>query len=264
MSSITQNRFFIFICFTSFSLFAEDNVKTKHIELDQISSNIVYGSMLTPPVIEIHHVGLNTSDTLPEYIPPYSEVLVDVIVNGGVEDETIELGGVVLNWQVNSLDANVFVRAMPLLYNLLYQNWHYVKRIDPYANGTKIYWWVTALNVDGEMSATEIDSFLIGTLSIDAEQQPRSFKIKGNYPNTFNPATEINFLVNNVSKINLSIYSIDGVLIRNFAFDNLQPGSHSVRWDGKDHTLNEVPSGIYIYRLQSENHSDNGKMTLLK
>ena len=262
MRNIIQKLFFIF--FISFILFAKDGVQSNNTDLDQNVSNVEYALMLTPPVIEIHHVGLNTTDTLPDYIPPYSEVLVDVIINGGVEDETIEIGGIVLNWQVNSLDANVFVSAMPLLFNLLYQNWHYVKRIDPYPNGTKIYWWVTALNVDGEMSATEIDSFLIGTLAIGDEQQPRSFKIQGNYPNPFNPATEINFLVEHASKINLSIHSIDGSLVRSFSFANLPPGSHSVRWDGKNHTLNEVPSGIYIYHLQSENHSGTGKMTLLK
>ena len=38
-------------------------------------------SFLTAPTIVIAHVGLNTIDTLPEYIPPYSEVLVDVIVD---------------------------------------------------------------------------------------------------------------------------------------------------------------------------------------
>ena len=129
MRNIIQKLFFIF--FISFILFAKDGVQSNNTDLDQTVSNVEYALMLTPPVIEIHHVGLNTTDTLPDYIPPYSEVLVDVIINGGVEDETIEIGGIVLNWQVNSLDANVFVSAMPLLFNLLYQNWHYVKRIDP-------------------------------------------------------------------------------------------------------------------------------------
>ena len=47
-------------------------------------------SFLTAPTIVIAHVGLNTIDTLPEYIPPYSEVLVDVIVNGGVDEDDVE------------------------------------------------------------------------------------------------------------------------------------------------------------------------------
>jgi len=262
MSNIKQKLFSIF--FIPCILFAGDDVKSSSADSDQGLSNISFAKMLTPPVIEIHHVGLNTIDTLPDYIPPYSEVLVDVIINGGIEDETIEAGGIVLNWQVNSLSANVNVSSMPLLFNLLYQNYHYVRRIDPYPNGVQIYWWVTALNVDGEMSSTEIDSFVVGTLAIGVEPLPRSFNIIGNYPNPFNPTTNINFTVEHISDIDLSIHNLDGRLIRSFSLGNLQPGNHSLSWDGKDHSLSQVPSGIYIYRLQSENHSGTGKMTLLK
>ena len=264
MLNILQKLFLFFIFFISLTLGAENDSQNNNADLDQSVSNVEYTSMPTPPVIEIWHVGLSTTDTLPEYIPPYSEVLVDVIINGGIEDETIEPGGIVLNWQVNSLSAGVYVRSMPLLFNLLYQNWHYLKRIDPYPNGTKIYWWVTALNVDGEMSSTEIDSFMIGSLAIDDEPLPRSFKIDGNYPNPFNPTTNINFSVEQISEISLSIHALDGKLVRRLLLGDLQIGSHSVSWDGRDQSLCQVPSGIYIYRLQSGHHSGAGKMTLLK
>ena len=264
MMNILQNLFLFFIFFISLTLRAENDSQNNNADLDQSVSNVEYTLMPTPPVIEIWHVGLSTTDTLPEYIPAYSEVLVDVIINGGIVDETIEPGGIVLNWQVNSLSAGVYVRSMPLLWNLLYQNYHYLKRIDPYPNGTKIYWWVTALNVDGEMSATEIDSFMIGSLAIDDESAPSTFKLDGNYPNPFNPTTNINFSVKYISEISLSIHALDGKLVRRLILGNLQPGSHSVSWDGRDHSLIQVPSGIYIYRLQSGHHSDAGKMTLLK
>ena len=254
----------VFIFFISVYLFSDDDRQNNNKSLAPGISNLNNTAMLTPPVIEIHHVGLNTIDTLPDYIPPYSEVLVDVVINGGIEDETIEPGGIVLNWQVNSLNANVYVSSMPLLFNLLYQNWHYIKRVDPYGNGTKIYWWVTALNVDGEMSSTEVDSFVIGTLAIDDDPLPKSFNITGNYPNPFNPVTNINFTVEYITEINLSIHAIDGRLVRRFLLNDLQPGNHSVSWDGKDQSLSQVPSGIYIYRLESESHTDTGKMTLIK
>ena len=264
MMNILQNLFLFFIFFISLTLRAENDSQNNNADLDQSVSNVEYTLMPTPPVIEIWHVGLSTTDTLPEYIPPYSEVLVDVIINGGIEDETIEPGGIVLNWQVNSLSANVYVSSMPLLYNLLYQNWHYLKRIDPYPNGTKIYWWVTALNVDGEMSATEIDSFMIGSLAIDDEQAPSTFKLDGNYPNPFNPTTNINFSVQSSSEIKLSVFSMNGKLVSRIFLGNLEAGYHSIGWDGKDQLLNTVPSGIYIYRLDTEAQSQSGKMTLLK
>ena len=224
------------------------------------------GSILTAPVIEVTWVGTSTLDTLTDYIPPISEVLVTVKVNGGTDngDGTIEPGGVVLNWQENSQTANVFMRSMPVLYNLLYQDYRYMKRIDPYGNGTKIYWWVTAQNVDGESSSTEIDSFVVGTLALDHEPLPSVFKISGNYPNPFNPKTTINFSVEYAAEVDLSIYSLGGKLVRQFQLGALVSGNQSIAWEGEDNFGNDVPSGVYIYRLRSESHSEARKMTLLK
>ena len=105
--------FVIAFCFANSDSFLEEVISSKA----QRTANKL--SMLTPPTIIIDHVGLNTIDTLPDYIPPYTEVLVDVLVNGGVDEDDIEPGGVVLNWQENSLSAPVYMRAMPRLYNLL-------------------------------------------------------------------------------------------------------------------------------------------------
>ena len=221
-------------------------------------------SLLTAPTIVIDHVGLNTIDTLPDYIPPYSEVLVDVIVNGGVDEDDVEPGGVVLNWQVGSQNASVYMRAMPRLYNLLSQNYHYVKRIDPYANATKIYWWVTALNTDGEQSTTEIDSFVIGTLSIDDSFTPNKISISGNFPNPFNPTTKIGFSVLNREEISLKIFSMRGELVRTFSKKYFDSGNHFIEWDGKDEEYNSLPSGVYFYSIDSPNASVTAKMTLLK
>ena len=198
--------FFIFaICFANSDSFSEEVISSKV----QRTANKL--SMLTPPTIVIDHVGLNTVDSLPDYIPPYTEVLVDVLVNGGVDEDDIEPGGVVLNWQENSLSAPVYMRAMPRLYNLLYQNYHYIKRIDPYGNGNKIYWWVTALNTSGEQSSTEIDSFVIGTLSIDDSFLPERISLKGNFPNPFNPSTQIYFHALERSQIDLKIFSLNEI-----------------------------------------------------
>ena len=146
----------------------------------ELSLNFQSSVALEAPTIEINFVGLSTIDTLPEYINPadaLSGILVDAIVNGGIDDGdgVIEPGGVILNWKVNSLSANTYMRSMPLLFNLLYQNYHYITRVEPYGNGTKIFWWVTAQNVDGEIASTAIDSFLVGTLGLDKEPLPSKF-----------------------------------------------------------------------------------------
>ena len=236
---------------------------------DTFKSNIQNSVTLDAPTIEINFVGLSTLDTLPEYINPadaLSGVLVDAIVNGGLDDGdgVIEPGGVILNWKVNSLSANTYMKSMPLLFNLLHQNYHYIARVEPYGNGTKIFWWVTAQNVDGEIASTAIDSFIVGTLSLENEPLPYRFKVLGNYPNPFNPTTSINFIVNYNSEIILSIFSLNGELIRQFRSTVLQPGNQSVFWDGKDKANNKVASGVYIYSVQSGEYSEFKKMTLLK
>ena len=92
-----------------------------------------------PPKIEILQVGLNSLDPLPQYIPPYSEVLIVVRVNDAIED-LLEDVQVVLHWQVNSLGATENVRLMSTLFNLVEQEYHFGKRIDPYGSGTRVYW----------------------------------------------------------------------------------------------------------------------------
>ena len=250
----------VFNCF----IFSNDLIlNSTHTKEEEINSSIA----LTPPTIEVHFVGLSTIDTLPDYINPsdaLSGILVDVKVNGGLESGNGTIESVILNWQVNSLSANTFMSMMPELYNLLYQDWHYIKRIEPYGNGTKVFWWVTAQNIDGEMSSTEIDSFLIGTLNVSSDFRPSKFIVLGNYPNPFNPATKINFTVDQPSFISVSIFSLTGRSIRQFNLNITQPGNKSIIWNGKDMIGNDVPSGIYMYRIQSGEYSEFKKMTLLR
>ena len=218
-------------------------------------------SALTAPVIEVTWVGTSTIDTLTDYVPPISEVLVSVRVNGGTDngDGTIEPGGVVLNWQENSQTANVFMRSMPVLYNLLYQDYRYMKRIDPYGNGTKIYWWVTAQNVDGETSSTEIDSFVVGTLALEHEPLPSVFKILGNYPNPFNPKTNFELSVPLDGYVSVNVYNVMGQLVEVLMDDLTKSGVYSLEWNADN-----VPSGVYMIKAFNGNKISTQKVMLLK
>ena len=250
----------VFNCFSFSNDLIEHSFHVQEVEMNK-------STLLIPPTIEVHFVGLTTTDTLPDYINPSDAIggiLIDVKVNGGNESGDGIIESVILNWKVNSLSANTFMSMMPELYNLLYQDWHYIKRIEPYGNGTKVYWWVTAQNVDGEMASTEIDSFLVGTLNVDSDFMPSKFKVFGNYPNPFNPFTNINFSVDKASNITISIFSLTGKIIRQFSLGVTQPGNKSITWNGKNMNGNDVPSGVYMYKIQSGEHSKFKKMTLLK
>ena len=88
---------------------------------------------------------------------------------------------------------------------------------------------------------------------------PKNFKLNQNFPNPFNPSTIINFDINEPSHVNLSIFSISGQIVATLIDDDLAAGNYNSAWDA-----NNSSSGIYFYRLQTENHTLIKKMVLLR
>jgi len=93
---------------------------------------------------------------------------------------------------------------------------------------------------------------------------PLITKLNQNYPNPFNPTTTINYSLKEDSKISLSIYNIRGQKVRLLVSDQLSAGQHSAIWNGKDDNNKSVSSGIYFYKLKTENFEKTKKMILMK
>lgn len=93
-----------------------------------------------------------------------------------------------------------------------------------------------------------------------SNQVPEDFMLYQNYPNPFNPVTTIKFDIAKPSNVKLVIYDMVGnevaVLVDNLPFNS---GSYEYAFDASN-----LASGVYIYKLISENFSDSKKMTLLK
>ena len=86
-----------------------------------------------------------------------------------------------------------------------------------------------------------------------------------NSPNPFNPETKINFELKEDYQVNIEIYNMKGQRVRQLVKNQLDAGSHSVIWDGKDDSQKAVSSGIYFYRMRAgENFNNTRKMILLK
>jgi hypothetical protein len=100
-----------------------------------------------------------------------------------------------------------------------------------------------------------------------ANAVPQSFELERNYPNPFNPETNIGFrlpagvsqagisdgstsLTTGFGFVELKIYDIMGREVKTLVKDQLAPGSYEVQWDGQDDAGEAVASGIYIYRLK--------------
>jgi len=88
--------------------------------------------------------------------------------------------------------------------------------------------------------------------------------LKGNYPNPFNPSTNIMFDLGIRSNVNVHIYSLLGHEIATISQHNLNPGSHKVVWNGLDNHGKNVSSGVYLYKVEAAGKVLTGKMMLLK
>ena len=88
---------------------------------------------------------------------------------------------------------------------------------------------------------------------------PQSVILYPNYPNPFNPITNIEFYLDKPHEVELNIYSIDGRFIDRILSLELSSGLHRYTWDGSG-----LPSGVYIYQLSTGTHVYLSKCILLK
>jgi len=101
---------------------------------------------------------------------------------------------------------------------------------------------------------------------VDTGNIPENFSLFANYPNPFNPATEIRYQLSQSSEdaTTLRVYNLLGQEIITLVNEIQNPGIHAVTWDGKDNLGRPVSSGVYIYRLQANGLTQSRKMLLVK
>ncbi len=91
------------------------------------------------------------------------------------------------------------------------------------------------------------------------------YELKQNFPNPFNPSTQIEFSLKKESVTKLSIYNILGQLVKTLVSEKLVEGKHSIQWNGTNEFGKQVSSGIYYYKISTESgFTQTKKMILLK
>jgi len=94
---------------------------------------------------------------------------------------------------------------------------------------------------------------------------PDIFALNQNFPNPFNPNTRIQFTLGREKLVSLNIFDIQGRLVKSLLSSSYYPpGYHNIIWDGKNNMGTQVPSGMYLYKLISENNTIIRKMVLMK
>ncbi|MCX6163525.1 MAG: T9SS type A sorting domain-containing protein, partial [Ignavibacteriae bacterium] len=85
------------------------------------------------------------------------------------------------------------------------------------------------------------------------------FKLYDNFPNPFNPTTNIKYQIANNKYVVLRIYNVLGKEVETLVNEKQSQGTYEFKWDGSNY-----PSGIYFYKLTSEGFSGTKRMILLK
>ena len=107
-------------------------------------------------------------------------------------------------------------------------------------------------------------TLLIDVVGID-DEVPARYVLYGNYPNPFNPKTEIRYDLPARATVTLEVYSIAGRLVRRLVEEERQgPGPYRITWDGRDRSGRNVASGVYYYKLEADGDVLTSRMVLLK
>ena len=93
---------------------------------------------------------------------------------------------------------------------------------------------------------------------------PDQFLLHQNYPNPFNPMTSISYDLAQNGMVSLSIFDLNGKIIKNLVNEFQNAGNHLLTWDGVNFAGEEVSSGLYLYVLQVGDSKQTKKMSFIK
>ena len=110
---------------------------------------------------------------------------------------------------------------------------------------------------------------LLAALTRVEAPPPEKTVLLANYPNPFNPETWIPYQLSDPAEVTVSIYSVDGKLVRTLELGQVPAGIYQSRsraayWDGRNAQGESVASGVYFYTLRAGDFSATRKMVIRK
>lgn len=129
---------------------------------------------------------------------------------------------------------------------------------------------VDGVPIDECTDQTEPDTNLIeesadsSAAKLDSLALPTAVELAQNYPNPFNPTTTIEFSLPEQTEVRLDVLNVLGQVVTTLVNDNLPPGLHAIEWDGRSDGGGKVASGVYFYRLATNDQQRTKKMMLVK
>ncbi len=138
-------------------------------------------------------------------------------------------------------------------------------RLQP---NTRYYWRINASNTCNTSSNSIRRSFItsITGLVVSQSELPQTYALYNNYPNPFNPSTQVNFDLPKNSVVKITVFNILGEVSAQLVNGELAAGKYSYTWNAS-----EMASGVYIYRIEAvstldpnERFTSTKKMMLIK
>ena len=139
-----------------------------------------------------------------------------------------------------------------------------IKPFSTLINDSIAVFWIHFENSESQIFCAKSSFECPDNVEFPPSKKNKHFSLKQNFPNPFNPETNISFYLPQSSSIILNVYDIKGCKINTIISDVFQAGYYSIIWDGKNNNGVDVPSGLYIYNLKCSDFSLSRKMLLIK
>ncbi len=185
-------------------------------------------------------------------------------------DAVLESGKTVLSWETASEINNAGFEVQRATDNGSFQQIGFVEgkgtTTDPQLyrfddpslpfGAEQLYYRLKQIDFDGACDYSPV-------VSIEMTS-PEALALLPNYPNPFNPTTEINFHLAAQGNVHIAVYDMMGRQVDTLVDQNMTAGSYTASWNGRDAAGNQVASGVYLYRIVAGNFVAAKVMTLLK
>ena len=102
------------------------------------------------------------------------------------------------------------------------------------------------------------------TSYIDKSNLPSDYALRSPFPNPFNPITQIKFDVPEQNIINLSVFDLNGKLVKTLTNQEYEQGRYKLDWNAQNNYGQVVPSGMYFIRFSSNSYTNTKKILFLK
>jgi hypothetical protein len=116
----------------------------------------------------------------------------------------------------------------------------------------------------GNLERTGLYDITLTSIDPKTDIIPDKFYVSPNYPNPFNPSTQIDIYTVQKSDLTVNIFDATGRLVNTLIDENLEAGSYSIKWQGKDRKGQSMPTGVYFIQVESGVEISTQKMVLIK